>query len=707
MNQNRTSNNDFNTQIYLIGLLILESFTAIWAVNILLNVSIIQSIPLFVIFLLTLGAHYLYHFYFKRNVSLQELEISETGQVHLATVEALATAIDARDQLAQGHIRRVQIYAIGMGEALELSQENVLALKNGALLHDIGKLAVPDHILNKPGKLTAAEMEKMKVHASVGAGILEHINFPYPVVETVKHHHEAWDGSGYPDGLEGEKIPLTARILAIVDTYDALRESHSYQDAMSRERARKVILSGAGSKFDSHLVDTFLRNLRNFETEIDAQGLGYSRNVEEAQNLNSIAGDFADLQRITSTTSYVDQIKKANREVFTLYELARVFGSSLKLQDTLDLFTTKISEFVPFDTCAVYLYDEELGVARAAHVVGRHASELVNRSVKMGEGATGYVLSTQENVYTINPALDFSFFKASFVEEYKSMASLPLIANDKLVGAISLYSCALESYEDEHIRLIETISRIAADAISKAVYHAETESRALTDPMTNLPNARSLQIHFDKESARARRTGNLLQVIMIDLDGFKNVNDTFGHKAGDHLLREVSRVMKSQLRDYDFLSRYAGDEFVAIVPDLDDAEVTELCSRIEEAVSRFELPVGLDEVARVGVSLGFASFPENGDTLDKAIAAADKMMYLVKATHKSVKMPVVPVLPSFLEPTSFAPVLSETAYYPKLDLTEAEIVPEVSPEVIDIDHMEMNQMVMELDESHIISKVLN
>ena len=184
------------------------------------------------------------------------------------------------------------------------------------------------------------------------------------------------------------------------------------------------------------------------------------------------------------------------------------------------------------------------------------------------------------------------------------------------------------------MRLLETTSRIASDAIATSLRHAETETRALTDPMTGLPNARSLGMQFEKEIARASRNGSTFQVVMLDLDGFKKVNDTYGHKAGDALLKNLSRVLQKQLREYDFLARYAGDEFVAIVPDANQKAIAELCYRMEKAVREFRLDVGHGRTARVGVSLGAASYPANGDTLDKIIISADKAMYAVKARRK-------------------------------------------------------------------------
>ncbi|HEV2904868.1 MAG TPA: HD domain-containing phosphohydrolase, partial [Pyrinomonadaceae bacterium] len=177
-----------------------------------------------------------YKLYFER-LNAKTREAEEMSRLHLATAEALATAIDAKDQTSHCHVRRVEIYIDGLGQLLGLSEKELAALRAGALLHDIGKLAVPDHILNKPGSLTPAEFEKTKIHTVVGAEILSRVNFPYPVIPIVKHHHERWDGCGYPDGLKGEQIPITARIMSVVDSFDSVREDRPFRPSMSREDA--------------------------------------------------------------------------------------------------------------------------------------------------------------------------------------------------------------------------------------------------------------------------------------------------------------------------------------------------------------------------------------------------------------------------------------------------------------------------------------
>ncbi|HEX8354908.1 MAG TPA: HD domain-containing phosphohydrolase, partial [Pyrinomonadaceae bacterium] len=213
-----------------------------------------------------------YRTYFERFAE-KTREAAEVSRLHLATVEALATAIDAKDQTTHFHVRRVQVYCERMGELMGLAPAEIEALKAGALLHDVGKLAVPDHILNKPGKLTEAEFERMKVHTTVGAQILERVGFPYPVVPIVLYHHEQWDGRGYPEGLKAEEIPLTARILSVVDCFDSAREERPYRRGMTSDEACAMLRRGAGGHFDPRVVEVFLRHLPRFEEEIDAEGL--------------------------------------------------------------------------------------------------------------------------------------------------------------------------------------------------------------------------------------------------------------------------------------------------------------------------------------------------------------------------------------------------------------------------------------------------
>ena len=569
-------------------------------------------------------------------------EIEALSQLHLATAEALATAIDAKDQTTHCHVRRVQIYAAGMGEVFGLSANEIAALKAGALLHDIGKLAVPPHILNKPGPLTPAEFEKMKIHTVVGAQILGRVDFPYPVIPIIRHHHEQWDGRGYPDRLRGEQIPITARIISVVDCFDSIREDRPFRRGMTMDEATALLLRGAGIHFDPVVVEQFLKHLPRFDEKVAELGLQHqpaNYSTEPPIQLSTV--DLAQTRERGSFIAY-DQIKKAHREVYALYEIARTFGTSLDVAHTLEIIVDKVGHVVPFDTCCVYIYDDSKGYATARHVVGKHAQRLAARCIALGEGVTGFALANRSPVNQLHPSLDFTDINPDAGIKYRSMAALPLFKDDVLLGALSVYSSDLEQYTDDHMRMLETVTRLASDALSNAMQHAEAESNALTDPLTGLPNARYLALRFEEEAARARRTDRTFQVVMLDLDEFKTVNDTYGHKAGDKMLREVAHLIEGQLREYDFLARYGGDEFVALVQEVVGAQVEELCARIETAVSKFSLALGRNRFARVGISVGTATFGIDGNTLDQLVIAADNEMYRVKSNHRLERIPPVP-----------------------------------------------------------------
>src|SRR5262245_52302032 len=272
-----------------------------------------------------------FHFYFK-----QAEERARAGErisnLHLATVEALAIAINAKDEITNDHVYRVQVYACGLAKLFNLGEPEIEALKAGALLHDVGKIAVPDYVLNKPGKLTAAEFDKMKIHTVVGAQILERVDFPYPVVPIVRHHHERWDGRGYPDGLAGDQIPVTARILSVVDCFDAVREDRQYRKGLNRDEACQLLRDGAGTQFDPAVVDTFLGALEGFEKEIaEHKSNRYPMLTPSTQPGLSktalAAKPAAGLEQSPEMVpDYVKHIYAAHAEVGALYDLAQGFS---------------------------------------------------------------------------------------------------------------------------------------------------------------------------------------------------------------------------------------------------------------------------------------------------------------------------------------------------------------------------------------------
>ncbi|HTF37008.1 MAG TPA: diguanylate cyclase [Blastocatellia bacterium] len=571
--------------------------------------------------------------YFTYKVYLDRVETSnrhaeQMAELHLKTIEALAIAIDAKDEVTPDHVHRVQIYATGLARLFGLSDPELEALKAGALLHDIGKLAVPDYILNKPGPLTPAEFDKMKVHTIVGAEILERVGFPYPVVPVVRHHHERWDGRGYPDGLRGDEIPMTARILTLSDCFDAVCEDRNYRAAMTRDQAIEMLKEGSGTVFDPNVVRTFLDHLDEFESEIRERCVERQR-VELPQNPGNTRAAKAE-----SGPMVYEHIRSAHREVIALYDIAQTIGTSLDLRDTFAVFAARLEDIVSYTTCVLYRVRPDSTDVEAAHVAGRNAEMFRTKSLPSGAGITGWVVANRHPMHNCDPRLDFDALKVELPEAYRTATVVPLMRDEAILGALAMYSADLSAYTADHLRLMEAVAKLASDAIANSAHHERTETSALTDVLTGLANARALRYRFEEEADRARRHRDTFSVMMMDLDGFKAVNDKFGHQAGDQLLRELSVLLLSHIRSSDFVSRYAGDEFVAILQ-VGQEEVQELSQRIQRAIDHHDFGFQGSKLF-LGLSVGAASFGVDGETLDELLLAADRAMYADKARRKTL-----------------------------------------------------------------------
>jgi diguanylate cyclase (GGDEF)-like protein/putative nucleotidyltransferase with HDIG domain len=594
-----------------------------------LIVKLIESISFysFITGVPILAATYLTYKNYLNKVQASINQAEQMVDLHLRTIEALAIAIDSKDEVNHDHVQRVQVYATGLARMFHLSDAEVEALKAGALLHDIGKLAVPDYILNKPGPLTTAEYEKMKVHTIVGAEILERVGFPYPVVPVVRHHHERWDGCGYPDALKGDQIPLTARILSVADCFDTLLEDRHYRRAMTREQAIEIIKGSSGAVYDPEVVRVFLEHLPEFETEIKQQGI--DRQILRPQ-FDSPAAEAG--LKDTGKLAF-ERIRNAHREVIMLYDIAKTIGTSLDLRDTFAVFSSRLQDIVSYTTCALYLLRDCTGEVEVSLVAGKNAERLKNRKMAPGQGIAGWVTANRQPMYNCDPRLDFDALKVETDDEYNTAAVVPLTKGGETFGALALYSARSRAYDTDHLRLVEAVAKLASDAIANALHHELTEATALSDPLTGLANARALRRRFQEEALEAERFPSSFALFMMDLDGLKKINDTLGHATGDRALREFGKLMSGQIRGSDFLCRYAGDEFVMLAQSGPE-EVAELAGRLQRAVDAHDF--GFDQAGvSLGASIGWACFGADGDTLDELLIAADRAMYVNKFNRKA------------------------------------------------------------------------
>jgi diguanylate cyclase (GGDEF)-like protein/putative nucleotidyltransferase with HDIG domain len=593
-------------------------------------------------------ANYLAYRPYLKNIEDARRHVEETRALHMRTLEAFATAVDAKDQITHEHVQRVQTYAEGVARLLSLSEKEIEALRAGALLHDIGKLAVPDYILNKPGRLTAAEFDKMKIHTIVGAQILERINFPYPLVPVVRHHHERWDGTGYPDGLKGEEIPLTARILTVVDCFDAVREDRQYRRGLTREEAIEFLRRDKSKHYDPQIVDLFIENLPQFEAQIAQMKKGEHvftplelDETEAIRKAKPAAGLAEEQTKPTAEkpAEYLQTIRaahQASQEILALYEIAQTFTSSLDVRDTLAIVVSKLERIIPFDTCAVYLHDEAQRAAVAQHVTGLHSESFRGRAIEPGEGVTGWVLANNRPFANTDPALDLQHL-GEHATDYKALAVYPLTKGDRQFGALALYSQVLTTYTEEQLRTLERVASLTSDALHNAMLYAETRANALADPLTGLPNSRFLHMVFEQEQSRRGSDEHPLTLLTMDLDGFRQINAALGHKLGDRIIKEIGELIRGQLRREDTLIRYAGDEFMALLCNTPTETISEIAVRIQATVAEYHPVVLEGSGLRLGLSIGQSRLGEDGQALEQLLEAAEIRLQADKAARRSLK----------------------------------------------------------------------
>ena len=598
--------------------------------------------------LISVLVYLLYRFNEKRvhEVKRAEIEqrrhIEEMAVIHMNTIESLAIAIDAKDQTTHGHVRRTQIYAQQMGALLQVSEPEVKALVAGALLHDIGKLAVPEYILNKPGKLTEAEFAKMKIHPTVGGDILRRVNFPYPVEDIVRYHHEKWDGSGYPKGLRQESIPLVARIISVVDFYDATRCDRPYRKDMKREESLALLQSMAGTAFDPRVVKTFVAHVEEFDRLINTEDIQEQVHCEKdladySTATRPDAGLASDILGSPNDTTGFRSISEAQREVFALHEIAQTIGSSLNINDTVTLVTSKLRSIVPFDTCIIFVVDDKSGKATALHVAGEDTEYFKRRRMDIGDGITGWVIANARSMCNASPELDLVGVQEQIAKEYRGILVSPLLREDGAFGAITLFSKSRTSYTTEHVRLLESVCQHASSALNNALTFEKTKESALVDPLTELPNARAFYMLLGQRIAECQRMNHeSLAVISMDIDDFKGINDAYGHAIGDRVLASISGVIRKELRQMDILARYAGDEFVAIMPMASQQMASSVGERIRTAVERQKFSVRTGKTVEIGLSFGVACFPTDGETTEELLTSAASTMQRDKHRRKTI-----------------------------------------------------------------------
>src|SRR6201993_4177448 len=581
----------------------------------------------------------------KERVEVEKRHVEQIASLNMRTIEALALAIEAKDHTTHTHLQRVRTYAVEVAKELGLGEDQIEALRAAALLHDIGKLAVPEQIINKPGKLTREEFEKMKVHPLVGAEILERVAFPYPVAPIVRSHHERWDGSGYPEGLKGEEIPIGARILAAVDCLDALASHRQYRPALPLSQAMAKVKEMSGKSFDPQVVE--ILESRYVELERMAQMSvaqmaedtvamhGLSKSVRVERGLAPAAG----FERTEPTIGLADNadfltsIASARQEAQTMFELSQDLGVSLSLSETLSVLSMRLRRMIPYDSIAVFV--NRNGWLLPELVSGENFRMLSSLKIRVGEGLCGWVAENCKPIVNGNPQVE-----AGYVVDPAKHATLqsalvvPLEGLNGVVGVLAMYQANRDAFTPDHLRILLAVASKVALSVENALKYQQAESSATTDYLTGLPNARSLFVHLAQEIARCRRMKTTLAVLVCDIDGFKQINDSFGHLEGDKLLREFTTRLKDVCRGYDYVARMGGDEFVITAPGLTPEAAKEKAERLNRAAIESGRHVCGREL--ITLSVGMAFCPDDGTDVERLLTEADRRMYSMKQVHHEI-----------------------------------------------------------------------
>ena len=387
--------------------------------------------------------------------------VEQLNRVLLSTVETLATAIDAKDEATHDHVRRVQHGTMALARAAKVTDPAVLqALEAAALLHDTGKIAVPEHILNKPGRLTPAEFDKMKRHPSIGAEILSSIEFPYPVVPIVRHHHENWDGTGYPDGLQGEQIPIGARVLAVIDCFDALTSDRPYRRRMTDAEALAIVRERRGSMYDPAVVDAFLADHArimpacNVEPHPALRAIGDARALDREERVQDapLSADAGVADGLLAVTS-----------------LSRALSGGAGVADVGALLWTILRQVLPCEAMAILVSDPDSDEIVARYATGQYATRLRAIRCPSGSGISGWVAATGKPAVNADPAFDFGYGARDVMPGLRSCLAIPLGASGTTTGVLALYRAESAAFTEDHVRLLELVAARVSTPLSLAM----------------------------------------------------------------------------------------------------------------------------------------------------------------------------------------------------------------------------------------------
>ena len=397
--------------------------------------------------------------------------MEQVNQVHMRTIEALALAIDAKDHTTHDHLQRVQHYALEIGKTLGLGAAESHALRAASVLHDIGKLAVPEQIISKPGKLTPAEFQKMKIHPVVGAEILERVSFPYPVTPMVRSHHEKWDGNGYPDGLAGEDIPIGARILAVVRLFRCARIRPAVSAGAAAGRGDRKSCVGSGNEFRS-------RGSRGPPTALSRVGDQCASAERHGESV--LSTDICITRGGAPAAGFATEGSGRVEDRTSLDNLVRALANppanaGLTLGEALSIVVMRAKAAVPHDAIAFFAC--EGGELRSVFTEGACMGGLAGLKVPFGKGMVGWVAESGAAIINGNPMVEPGY-TAPPDATLESALAIPLQGRNNLLGVLAVYRRERDAFSAPEAAALASLCRPLAHVLESARQTPETAHAA-------------------------------------------------------------------------------------------------------------------------------------------------------------------------------------------------------------------------------------
>ena len=538
--------------------------------------------------------------------------LTRMRELYLASVRALAAAVDARDPYTRSHSARVAALARSIGEEMQLGTDQLRRVQLGALLHDIGKIGVPDAILNKPAALTGEEWTVMRTHSELGASIVNAVEPLRDLAPIVRAHHERYDGSGYPDQLGGDLVPVEAYIVAAADAFEVIVSRRSYKQAQTVEHACTELLRCRSTQFHPAVVDAFLRVLERDR----AQG---------AAQLRRIAGILhEDIEDVPGPGLLLEQFAASahthGRRLAILQRLASEISAVLDIDELATRLIRIVCDAMGYENGFLLTLDEtgENLVIRAA--VGPSGS-YVGQRLGRGQGISWWVIEHGQLQNVADGELDPRFYGPP---EIRSVLCVPLLLGDERIGVLGVESPRVGAFVRDDEDLLTAVSHQVAAAVRVAKLHQAAKTAAATDPLTSLPNRRSFFARLEAELAR--HDGHPLSVAVLDANGLKALNDGYGHAVGDDALVRIGEILEDGIREGDLVARIGGDEFAVLFASAPLLTAERIMRRLADTIAHETLSAG-QRVPTIAWGIADAT---GEATVDALVDAADRAMYRQK-----------------------------------------------------------------------------